>query len=315
MRGFKVQFCSFIIVLLLGSGCSIEKLATKKIADALAGSGTVFAGDDDPELIRDAAPFSLKLMETVLAETPDHEGLLLALTSGFAQYGYAFVQQDAERLEEDDYEASERKRARAAKLYRRARDYGLRALEQRHPNWKKDLLATPEDTVKQTGEKDVPLLYWTAAAWGSLISLSKDDPETFADLPQVAAMIDRALELDEDYDYGALHSFMITFEFSRADPSPDPKATAKKHFDRALELSDGQNAGPLLAWVEAVSIQEQNGEEFEQLLKRALAIDVAARPEWKLANTLMRERARWLLDRKDDLIIPPLPDEPAQQRF
>ncbi|MGB0579936.1 MAG: TRAP transporter TatT component family protein [Limisphaerales bacterium] len=311
MRGFIVSSCSFIVVLLLASGCSIEKLATNKLADALAGSGTVFAADDDPELVRDAAPFSLKLMETVLAETPDHEGLLLALSSGFAQYGYAFVQQDAERLEEDDFEASDKKMARAAKLYRRARDYGLRALEHRYPNWKQNLSANPEATVKQADAADVPLLYWTAAAWGSLISLSKDDPETIAGLPQVAALADRALALDEDYDYGTLHSFMITFEFSRADPSPTPMATAKKHFERAMELSKGQNAGPLLAWVETVSIQEQNGAEFEKLLEQALSIDVSARPEWMLLNTIMQERARWLLDRKDDLIIPPLPDEPA----
>lgn len=299
-------------MLTLVVGCSIEKLATNKLADALAGSGTVFAGDDDPELVRDAAPFSLKLMETVLAETPDHEGLLLALSSGFAQYGYAFVQQDAERLEEDDFEASERKKARAKKLYRRARDYGLRALEHRYPDWKKNLLVDPEETVKQAGTDDVPLLYWTAAAWGSLISLSKDDPETIADLPQVAAMADQALALDEGYDHGSLHSFMIAFEFSRADPSPDPMATAKKHFDRAMELSKGQNAGPLLAWVETVSIQEQDGDEFEKLLRQALAIDVSARPEWTLLNTIMQERAQWLLDRKDDLIIPPLPEEPER---
>jgi hypothetical protein len=29
----------------------------------------------------------------------------------------------------------------------------------------------------------VALAYWGAAAWGGLISLSKDDPDTVADLP------------------------------------------------------------------------------------------------------------------------------------
>ena len=132
-------------------------------------------------------------METVLASTPDHDGLLVSLVSGFTQYGYAFVQQDAERIEEDDYELSEKRKTRAAKLYRRARDYGLRALELRYQGWEKSLLADPEETVRRTSSKDVELLYWTSAAWGALISLSKDDPETIADLPQVAAMADRGL--------------------------------------------------------------------------------------------------------------------------
>ena len=313
MRGISLKLSLFALLTISLTGCSIEKLAMNKVADALSGSGTVFAADDDPELVRDAAPFSLKLMETILESTPDHEGLLLSLASGFAQYGYAFVQQEAERIADDDYEASERKKARAAKLYRRARDYGMRALELRYPGWQKDLLADPEKTVKQTRTKDVPLLYWTSAASGALISLSKDDPETVADLPQVAAMAERALELDEDFDAGAIHSFMVTFEFSRADPSKNPLATAKKHFDRAVELSKGQNAGPFLAWAESVSVQEQNAQEFEELLNRALAIDIDSRPEWRLVNTIMQERARWLLERKDDLIIPPLPPEEGNQ--
>jgi len=309
MLGTSLKSSLPILLIVVLCGCSIEKMAMNKVADTLAGSGTVFASDDDPELVRDAAPFSLKLMETVLASTPDHEGLLLSLASGFAQYGYAFVQQEAERMADEDFEASEKKKDRAARLYRRARDYGMRALELRYPGWKRDLLADPEGTVKRTRKKDVPLLYWTSAAAGALIALSKDDPETVADLPQVAAMADRALELDEAFDAGAIHSFMITFEFSRADPSEDPKATARKHFDRAVELSGGQNAGPFVAWAEAVSVQEQNGEEFERLLKRALAIDVNARPEWRLVNLILQERARWLLERKDELIIPPLPPE------
>lgn len=292
------------------AGCSVEKMAMKRLGDALSGSGAVFASDDDPELVKDAAPFSLKLMETVLASTPEHEGLLLSLATGFAQYGYAFVQQEAERLEADDYELSERKKDRAAKLYRRARDYGQRALELRYPGWRKALLADPEGTVERAGKRDVELLYWTSAAWGALISLSKDDPETIADLPQVAALADRALAVDPDFDSGAIHSFMITFEFSRADPSEDPQATAKEHFDRAMELSGGNHAGPLVAWAEAVSVMEQDADEFERLLKQALAINVHARPEWRLVNTILQERARWLLDRQDDLILPPLPPLP-----
>jgi len=307
MRCFRLQFILLVVVAVCFSGCSIEKLAMNKLADSLANTGTVFAADDDPELIRDAAPFSLKLMETVLESTPDHDGLLLSLASGFTQYGYAFVQQEAERVELQDFDRAEQLKRRAAKLYRRARDYGLRALESRHADWRGELSRDPTAAVGRMRKADVPLLYWTSAAWGALISLSKDSPDVVADLPLVAAMADRALALDPDYDHGALHSFMITFTFARADAPADPMAVAKRHYERAVELSDGQNAGPFLAWVEAVSVQEQKGDEFSTLLNQALAIDVEARPEWKLVNTILQRRARWLLRRKDDLILPPLP--------
>src|SRR6185436_3312217 len=81
------------------SGCSIKKIAINKLGDALAGGGTTFSADDDPELVKAAVPFSLKLMESLLAENPNHKGLLLATASGFTQYGYAFVQQEADELE------------------------------------------------------------------------------------------------------------------------------------------------------------------------------------------------------------------------
>src|SRR6516225_6260257 len=89
------------------TGCSIHKYALNKASDALSQSGNTFASDDDPELIKAAAPFSLKLMESVLAENPRHVGLLTAAASGFTQYSFAFVQQDADELEVHDLAAAE----------------------------------------------------------------------------------------------------------------------------------------------------------------------------------------------------------------
>jgi len=114
------------------AGCSIQTFAINKLGDALSESGTTFAADDDPELIAGALPFSLKLIESLLAETPNHRGLLLGASSGFTQYAYAFVKQQADRIEDEDYDEAERLRTRARKLYLRAREYGLRGLETRH---------------------------------------------------------------------------------------------------------------------------------------------------------------------------------------
>src|SRR5262245_35974865 len=87
---------------LIASGCSVHRYAMNKASDALSKSGSTFASDDDPELIKAAAPFSLKLMESVLAENPKHAGLLTALASGFTQYSFAFVQEDADEIEAQD---------------------------------------------------------------------------------------------------------------------------------------------------------------------------------------------------------------------
>src|SRR5512136_842089 len=98
----KSLWLTTLCLAMLGSGCSVKRMAVNKVGDALAGSGTTFASDDDPELIKAAVPFSLKLMESLLAESPKHAGLLLATSSGFTQYGYAFVQQEADEIESDN---------------------------------------------------------------------------------------------------------------------------------------------------------------------------------------------------------------------
>src|SRR5437870_9060114 len=107
----------------LSAGCSIKKMAVNRVGDALAGGGTTFASDDDPELIKAAVPFSLKLMESLLNESPRHKGLLFATSSGFTQYAYAFVQEDADEMEDKDFAAATEMRVRAKRLYLRARNY------------------------------------------------------------------------------------------------------------------------------------------------------------------------------------------------
>src|SRR5262249_43604013 len=150
--------------------------------------------------------------ESLLAKEPQHEGLLLAAARGFTQYTWAFVQPDAERMESQSLARALEIRARAARLYRRARDYGLRALDLRHADFSAELGQRPCETVRAAEARDVPLLYWTAAAWGAELSLSKDDPETLAGQPAVEALIDRALALDEGFESGALHTFLVSYE-------------------------------------------------------------------------------------------------------
>jgi predicted anti-sigma-YlaC factor YlaD len=288
---------------LIVSGCSIKKIAIKKLGDALAESGTTFASDNDPQLVREALPFSLKLIESLLAESPRHRGLLLAASSGFTQYAYAFIKQEADETEPDNFARAMELRLRARGLFLRARDYGVRGLEITHRGFGEALNKDPQLAVKEAKAADVPLLYWTAASWGLAITLSKNEPDLIVDQPVVEALVDRALELNESFDEGAIHSFLISYEPVRQGAPGDPLERARKHFDRAMTLSNGSQAGPLVSLAESVSIAKQNRSEFQSLLDRALAVDVNAKPEYRLANLVMQRRARWLLSRIDELFL------------
>ncbi|HWR73611.1 MAG TPA: TRAP transporter TatT component family protein [Nitrospirota bacterium] len=293
-----------LLAWIAGSGCSLlRRYAVDQLANAVAQSDTTFASEEDPDLVKAAAPFSLKLMESLLAESPQHRDLLSAAASSFTQYAFAFVQQDADELEARDLAAAEALRTRARRLYLRARNYGLRGLAVNHSGFPGALLADPRAAVRAATTADVPLLYWTAAGWAAAISLSKDNPELVAQIPVMEALMDRALELDDSYDRGAIHTFLVTYEMSRQGAAGDPAARARAHFERAMALAEGTSAAPLVALAEAVTIRQQDVKEFESLLNRALALNPDANPDTRLLNLVMQRRARWLLSRKADLFL------------
>jgi predicted anti-sigma-YlaC factor YlaD len=277
--------------------------AINQLGNALAGTGTTFTSDDDPELIRAAVPFSLKLVESLLAENPRHEGLLLAAARGFTEYAYAFVQEDADELEDTDKVAATAMRARAAKLYLRGRNYGLRGLEVKHPGFGERLKANPKEAVKELKKSEAPPMYWTAISWGAALSASHDFT-MLPEIPRFEALIDRVLELDEGYDEGTVHTFMITYEMARLSSKGDRAARAKEHFDRAVELGGGHQAGPLVAYAENVLVAQKNKTEFQNMLRQALRMDINKSPENRQLNLAVQRRARWLLSRTDKLFPP-----------
>ena len=282
----------------------MRRMAVNQVGDSLAkSSGTTYATDNDPDLVGAALPFSLKLVEGLLTESPNHRGLLFTAASGFTEYSYAYVQQDADMLQTQDLERASQMRDRARRLYLRARDYGLRGLEVQHPGFSQSLTKDPKATVRIAAKRDVPMLYWTAVSWGAAISVSKDHPDLVADQPIVEALIDRAFALDPDYDSGAIHGFLINYEMARQGVAGDPAARARQHFDREVALTKGQLASPYVSFAEAVCVPNDNRQEFEKLLGQALAIDPDARPEWRLQNLVIQKRAKWLLTRTDELFV------------
>jgi hypothetical protein len=167
------------------SGCSVRSLAVNKIGDALAETGSNFASDEDPELVGDAIPFGLKTMEGLLESAPKHKGLLLGASSGFVQYAYGWVQMEGDMVEARDLARATELRERARRLFLRARDYGLRGLEVDFPGLRDALGRDPKAALAKTKKEHVPLLYWTAMAWGGAMALKVNDTEVSADQPVV----------------------------------------------------------------------------------------------------------------------------------
>lgn len=300
--GTILRFVIFTLVFSL-PGCSLQKIAVDKLGSALAEGSSVYATDDDPDLVGAALPFGLKTIEALLVKSPHNRGLLLAATSGFTQYAYAFVQTEADYIEDTDLARAVQLRERAERLYRRALCYGMRGLSEIQPGFPDLIASDPQKALAPMTAKDVPILYWTATAWGAAISLNKTDSALTAGLPSVEAMIHRALELDPKYGEGAIYDFMIVYEGGRPVAAGGSIDRARESFDHAVQLSSGRRAAPFVSFAETVDISTQDRAEFKQLLDRALAINVDDDPDQRLANVIAQRRARWLLGRMDRLFL------------
>jgi len=293
------------------TGCSISGFAVDRLGDALAAGGTTYAADEDPQFVAQAAPFSLKLMESLLVERPQHRGLLRAASAGFTQYAFAFLQLPADEIEADDLVQAEELRERARRMYARAHGYALRGLDVAHPGFSALLQRRPAQAVFRTTSEDAGLLYWAAVSLAARIGLSKDDPARVSELPQVQVLIDRALELDESLDGGAIHAFLVAFTMVRPDFQGPRQDQAAAHFQRARDLSGGHDAGVYVTWAEAVCVPAADRACFDGALQSAVAVDASSAPERQLANGVLQRRARWLQSHADQLFLPPLPPAAA----
>ena len=293
--------CALVAGLLL-AGCSIQKMATKSVADSLTKGPDVFGTDNDPELVRDALPFGLKTMESLLQTLPQHEGLLLTLCKGFTQYSYAFVQSEGDLIVNTDYARSTALHERAFHLYLRARDYGLRCLALRHPGIGDSLRLAPARAAAKLDARDLPALYWTSASWGSAIALGKDRPEMLADLPVIRELVNRGLALDERYDAGAFHEAAIVLD-ALPPAMGGSVESARKHFERAVEISGDKRASPYVTLAQSVSVLQQDRAEFRRLLEHALQFDPDRDPSTRLATIVLQRKAKSLLERESDFFL------------
>jgi hypothetical protein len=286
-----------VLVAAMSVACSMKTMGINRMADALSATASSYSRDDDPEFVRVAAPSTLKMVEMLLDEQAAHPGLLITACSGFTQYAYGFLQVDAEMMEGTN---ARELRGRAGRMYDRARDYCLRALDVHHPGLRQSLSRDMKTALAKTTATDVPALFWSGVAWGGSISVAESPLPRIGEVGIVRALLTRALELDETWESGAIHEAMIALEGVPALLGGSP-VRARTHFDRAVALSNGESAFAYVTMATSVSQPARNRAEFEQLLRAALAIDVARRPTLRLANLIAQRRARFLLTQMNRL--------------
>ena len=292
---------------LAAGGCSLEQWALRQVSGMLTGdggiSGTVFTGEEDPQLVAESLPLTMKLHEALLESDPGNAALWMATGRLFATYANAFVQGPAEELSNTEFAARGEQLQRAKGLYLRGRDYIMTGFELLAPGITEALL-TGDYAAALSGLDDdvIDYVYWTAASWLGAFSTDQFDFELLLTLQRPIAMLELVNQWSPEYDHGSVHEILISTYGGLPTELGGSRERAREHFARAVELSQGKKASPYLALATAVAVPEQNRDEFRTLLRAALEIELDV-DEFRLLNVLGQRRAQWLLDHEEDLFL------------
>jgi hypothetical protein len=291
-----VKLLSFVISLLFalsGWSCGVVNSVAVNATTNIVNYGleSVFE-ESDLDLAERAIPGNLVLLEALYrAKEKDDEQLAFLLTQGYTGYTLGFVEDvDAER---------------AKALYTRARNYGLRALSLKNDTFAKSMddAAAFKNSLAQFGKEDIPLIFWTANAWGNLVNVSIADPSVLVDLPKVNALMAFVLQYDESYFYGSAHLYFATILATVPKNLGGKPDSARYHFERCFELSKNKFLLPHVYMAKSYCVQVQDRELFQQLLTIVDETSLEVLPEQRLVNAIAKRKAKKLAERIDDLFF------------
>ena len=128
---------------------------------------------------------------------------------------------------------------------------------------------------------------------------NSNDWNSIANLPKIKSMLQRIVELQEDYEQGSSHVYLGVLA-SQLPPSLGGKPEqARTHFERAIQLSNEQNLMFKVLFASHYARLVYDRVLHDQLLKEVLAANPEV-PGLTLMNTLARQEASVLLDSGDD---------------
>ena len=265
-----------VISLFLSTGCM--SMISNSMSNTLSNA---ILNQDDPLLVRDGAPAYLLLIDGLIMDSPDSEGLLIAGAKLNGAYASIFA---------DD-------RERSRHMASKALGYARSALCQKQASIckaEKGPFLEFKDSLTKADRAHLPVLFAYATAWAGQIQANSSDWLAIADMPKVEALLERIIELDPGFENGQPHLYLGVMR-SQIPPSLGGKPEqGKSHFETAIQLSQGQDMMAKVMYAENYARLMFDQELHDRLLQEVLQAD----PHIKgltLTNTLAQQRAKQLM--------------------
>ncbi len=270
------------LLLLLLSACSFDQILVRASTPMIEGGINALNRETDLELAEDSIPTNIQLLEGMISMDPDNAKLHTYAAQAY--YGLAFGFNEDLRQE------------RASSFYIRGLSHGITALELMGAhNIKVGTFADFEQQINTLTADNIAAMFWTASNWAKWIDLHRDSAESLAQLPRPTAMMQRVLELEEDYYYGGAHMFFGVYYGSRAPALGGNFKKSREHFDRAREITHNKLLMPDLLQAQYLARQQLDHDDFDKRLNKVLNAPDDLYPELALLNQIAKRKAARLL--------------------
>ena len=217
-------------------------------------------------------------------------------------YAYGILMEKADRLIDENYEESLLYYEKANKLFLEAKESLITILIDQYPDFLKWM---KNDLDINLNKKDIPHLYWLAASMaGSIQSSRGSNPHELINIPVIGTLLKTSIYLDPKWGDGSLQSAMMSYSAIRPDLNREAlKDTVNFYFRQALEFSDSLDASIFVSYAELIHKPRQEKKEFENKLLFVLKMKAGANKKRKLSNMVSKQRAKWLLSKKEDYFL------------
>ncbi len=282
-KGLATGLCALAL-----SACSMGQMVARSTLPIVESSNAAMNREPDIELARDAIPANLKLIEGLIQELPGNADLRVQAAQGFYGYAYGFI---------EDKDA-----VRASRLYHRGLEHALQALKANGLPGDAATLSLDElkRQVAKLGRKAVPALFWSATCWAKWIDMNRNDPARLADLGKAVALMERVLNLDENYYYGGAHVFFGVYYGNRPPMLGGNFKLSASHFEKARAITRGKLLIVDLLEAQYLAHQELDRKLFHDRLTAIISAPPDIYPEMALANAIAQSKAKQLLTKEDE---------------
>lgn len=260
-------------------GCSsFISGATKNLANQLQAT---ISNHDDPELVKQAVPAYMLMLDSFLRSDSENVDLLIAASGLYTAYSSVFVEEPdrQKRLADRGFDYAQQ----AVCVY----DEDFCGLKQQPYDDYQRLLAELEDD-------DVPVMFSYGSAWGNWLKANSSDFNAIADLPKVTRLMEKLVQLEPGYQQGGGHLYLGIIHTLTPPAVGGKPDVAKQHFEQALTYSAGKNLMVKVTFAQQYARMMFDQDLHDRLLNEVIAADPVV-PDLTLTNRLAVEQAKRLL--------------------